>query len=250
MMRKLLYVIGVLSFAAIWSCVPASESAKRSADMRMYKPISYVNAAKSGPKLIVLPGKIKSNNATFTQKICANNIADFAEIELSRANFGVLERSDLGPMLCEIKRAFDMGDPSALKGFKRGKFKSTKWFIKFDILKVEHVASEKQGFSGDKLGRLFKKFIPGKEGQILGDALNSTKTDEACGVWIVGLRYKILDASTTEQVSSNYFEEQMEIGSKGSSMFGLSRRQAGGETLDSLVQRLVQQAVADIDRKK
>jgi len=246
-----LYVIGVLSFAAIWSCVPASESAKRSADMRMYKPISYVNAAKSGPKLIVLPGKIKSNNATFTQKISANNIADFAEIELSRANFGVLERSDLGPMLNEITLAVNMGNnPSALKRFKRGKFKSTKWFIKFDILKVEHVASEKQGFSGDKLGRLFKKFIPGKEGQILGDALNSTKTDEACGVWIVGLRYKILDASTTEQVSSNYFEEQMEIGSKGSYGMGLFRRQAGGVTLDSLVQRLVQQAVADIDRKK
>jgi hypothetical protein len=74
--------------------------------------------------------------------------------------------------------------------------------------------------------------------------------DEACGVWIVGLGYKILDASTTEQVNSNYFEQKMEIGSKGNSIFGFSNKKEGGVTLDSLVQRLVQQAVADIDRKK
>ena len=246
-----MYVIGVLSFAAIWSCVPASESAKRSADMKMYKPISYVNAAKRGPKVIVLPGEIKSNNATFTQKISANNIADFAEIELSRANFGVLERSDLGPMLNEITLAVNMGNnPSALKRFKRGKFKSTKWFIKFDILKVEHVASEKQGFDSKKFKNGFKKLIPDKLGRKFRKLLPDFKFDDAADIWIVGLGYKILDASTTEQVSSNYFEEQMEIGSKGSYGMGLFRRQAGGVTLDSLVQRLVQQAVADIDRKK
>jgi len=102
---------------------------------------------KGGPKVIVLPGKIKSNNAAFTQKISPNNIADFAEIELSRANFGVLERSDLGPMVNEISLAITMGDPNALKDLKR-KFKSTKWFIKFDILRVEHVASAKGGFHG------------------------------------------------------------------------------------------------------
>jgi len=250
MSRKFFYVISVLSFAVVSSCAPVSESAKRSADMKMHQPIAYVNAAKRGPKVIVLPGKIKSNNAAFTQKISPNNIADFAEIELSRANFGVLERSDLGPMVNEISLAITMGDPNALKRFKRGKFKSTKWFIKFDILRVEHVASAKGGFHGRKLGRFLKKYIPGKNGNLAGDLVKSCDTHEETGVWIVGLRYKILDASTTEQVSSNYFEQQMEIGSKGSSMFGLSSGQAAGETLDSLAQRLVQLAVADIDRQK
>jgi len=112
------------------------------------------------------------------------------------------------------------------------------------------VASEKQGFDSKKFKNGFKKLIPDKFGRKFRKLIPDFKLDEACGVWIVGLGYKILDASTTEQVNSNYFEQKMEIGSKGSSMFGLSRRQAGGETLDSLVQRLVQQAVADIDRKK
>jgi hypothetical protein len=38
------------------------------ADKAMYKPIEYTNAGKKGPVLVVIPGEIKSNNATFTQK--------------------------------------------------------------------------------------------------------------------------------------------------------------------------------------
>ena len=64
----------------------------------LYQPVEYVNASKKGPALVVIPGEIKSNNATFVQKFTANNIADFGEIELSSANFQVLERSNLGPV--------------------------------------------------------------------------------------------------------------------------------------------------------
>ena len=63
----------------------------------------YTNAAKKGPAVIVIPGEIKSNNATFLQKFTANNIADFGEIELSSANFQVLERSNLGPVAQRIR---------------------------------------------------------------------------------------------------------------------------------------------------
>jgi len=48
MSRKFFYVISVLSFAVVSSCAPVSESAKRSADMKMHQPIAYVNAAKRG----------------------------------------------------------------------------------------------------------------------------------------------------------------------------------------------------------
>src|SRR5689334_5132365 len=67
-----------------------SQKANEAADRAVYKPVEYSNASKAGPPLIVIPGEIKSNNATFTQKIGANNIADFAELELSKANFPVL----------------------------------------------------------------------------------------------------------------------------------------------------------------
>ena len=69
-----------------------SQKANAAADQAAYRPIAYTNANKQGPALIVLPGDIKSNNATFLQKFTANNIADFGELELSSANFQVLER--------------------------------------------------------------------------------------------------------------------------------------------------------------
>ena len=68
-----------------------SKSANDAADKSMYHDVTYTNAAKMGPPLIVLPGEVKSNNAGFAQKFGPNNIADFAELELSKANFQVLE---------------------------------------------------------------------------------------------------------------------------------------------------------------
>ena len=132
-----------------------SQKANAAADRAVYKPIEYTNAGKKGPALIVLPGEIKSNNATFTQKFTANNIADFAEIELSSANFQVLERSNLGPILNEFTLAYNLGDPEAARKFLRmGKLKSTKYVVKFDILKTEQVAAAQSGFDGRAVGNM------------------------------------------------------------------------------------------------
>src|SRR3977135_2543807 len=79
-----------------------SQKANASADTALYRPVEYTNGNKKGPALVVIPGEIKSNNATFLQKFTANNIADFGEIELSSANFQVLERSNLGPIQREL----------------------------------------------------------------------------------------------------------------------------------------------------
>ena len=65
----------------------------------------------------MIPGEIKSNNATFVQKFQSNNIADFAEIELTKANFQVLERSNLGPLLNEFTLAYNLGDPNKARGY-------------------------------------------------------------------------------------------------------------------------------------
>ena len=113
-----------------------SEKANQMADKAVYKPIEYVNAGKKGPALVVIPGEVKSNNATFTQKYGPNNIADYAELELGKANFKILERTDMGPLLNEFQLAYTMGDPQAArKLLQKGKFKTTKWVLKFDILK-------------------------------------------------------------------------------------------------------------------
>ena len=63
------------------------------------------------------------------------------------------------------------------------------------------------------------------------------------------VRFKIIDARTTQQVAQGYAEDKLEVGSTGTSVFGVSSRQAGGTTLDALVVKLVQKNVADIDQK-
>lgn len=226
-----------------------SQKANEAADRAVYKPIEYPNASKAGPPLIVIPGEIKSNNATFTQKFGANNIADFAEIELSKANFPVLERTNLGPLLNEFTLAYNLGDPEgAQKMLGRGKLKTTKWVVKFDILKTEQVAAAQKGFDGRSVGRIIGLF-GGTGAAVGGTAVGSVQTQDSSGVWIIGMRYKIMNAETTEQVAQGYTEEKMEVGTTGTSVLGVSSAQQGGVSLDTMVQRLIQKTVWEIDSK-
>ncbi|MEO7105629.1 MAG: hypothetical protein ABIZ09_04575, partial [Rhodoferax sp.] len=204
-----------------------------------------------GPALIVIPGEIKSNNATFVQRFLPNNIADFAELELSNANFPVLERADLGPMLNEISLAYNLGDTAtARKTMQIGKLKTTKWIVKFDILKAEQIAENKKGFDGRAVGGLLSLFGGGSlAGSAAGTVAGSVKTGDTTGVWLIGMRYKIMDANTTEQVAQGYKDLKMEVGATSSSVMGVSDSAKGGVGLDTMVQRLVQTLVWDIDAK-
>jgi hypothetical protein len=227
-----------------------SKRANEAADKAMYKDVEYENASKPGPKLIVIPGEIKSNNVSFTQQFGPNNIADFAELELSKANFQVLDRSDLGPMLNEIQLAYSAGDPDdAQKIMKKGKLKTTKWIVRFDILKAEPVAAQKNGFNGGVASSLIGIFGSSRASSVAGTVAGSVDTSGAASVWVIGMRYKILDATTTEQVATGYNELKMEVGAKSSSVAGISSAAQGGITLDTMVQRLVQRDVYDIDAK-
>jgi hypothetical protein len=224
-----------------------SEKANAQADQGMYKEIEYANKSKRGPALIVIPGEMKNSNASFMQKFTANNIADFAEIELSNANFPVLERANLGALMNEISVAYNLGEPAAArKTMQVGKLKTTKWIVKFDIMKAEHVASQNQGFNGQAIGGLLGRFTGGSTA---GTVVSNVQTSENTGIWLIGLRYKIIDANTTEQVATGYKELKQELGAKQQSIMGVSSGGSGGVGLDTMVQRLVQTAVWDIDSK-
>src|SRR6476469_440680 len=179
-----------------------SQRANDSADQALYAPVEYTNAKKRGPAVIVIPGEIKSNNATFLQKFTANNIADFGEVELASANFPVLERANLGPVLKEFELAYNLGDPDAARKFLRmGKLKSTKYVVKFDILKAEQIASAQQGFDGRTLGQMagilggFSGSRGGAQaGAVGGTAIGSVHSNEATSVWVIGMRYKVINA--------------------------------------------------------
>ena len=227
-----------------------SEKANAAADAAAYKEVEYKNIKKKGPALIVIPGEIKSSNASFTQKFSPNNIADFGELELSQANFTVLERANLGKLLNEVTLAFNLGDPKAArKALSPGKLKTTKWIVKFDILKAEQIAENQKGFDGRAIGGLISGLSGTRAGAATGGVVGSVQTRDSTGVWLVGMRYKIMNANTTEQVAQGYKELKMEVGATGSSVMGISQSAKGGVGLDTMIQRLVQTAVWDIDAK-
>jgi len=227
-----------------------SQKANAAADQAAYRPVEYMNRGTKGPALVVIPGEIKSNNATFTQRFLPNNIADFAELELSQANFTVLERSNLGNLLQEISLAYNLGDvDKARQTMQVGKLRSTKWVIKFDILKAEQIAENKQGFDGRAIGNIIGILGRSSGASAVGEATGSVQTREATGVWLIGMRYKIMDANTTEQVAQGYSELRMEVGATATSVLGVSQSAKGGVGLDTMVQRLVQTAVYEIDSK-
>lgn len=226
-----------------------SQRANEAADQAAYKPVEYVNKETRGPALVVIPGEIKSNNATFTQRFLPNNIADFAELELSQANFSVLERNNLGHLLQEISLAYNLGDVDrARKTMQVGKLKTTQWIVKFDILKAEQIAQANQGFDGRAIGGIIGLF-GGTGGAAAGRATASVQTRDDTGVWLIGMRYRIMDANTTEQVAQGYQELRMEVGSKQTSVLGVSQGAKGGVGLDTMIHRLVQTAVYEIDSK-
>jgi hypothetical protein len=137
-----------------------------------------------------------------------------------------------------------------------GKLKSTKYVVKFDILKTEQVAAAQSGFDGRTLGQMagllgaFSGSLGGaRAGAVGGTAVGSVQTSETTGVWVIGMRYKIINAETTEQVATGYTEEKMEVGAKSTSVLGVSEAQQGGVSLDTMVQRLVQKSVWEIDSK-
>ncbi len=253
-------ILTVLVFFSLTQlgCVPtstgtggaASQRANQVADNSMYQAVQYANANKKGPTLIVLPGKIKAASTNFLHRLSADNIADFAEIELSKANFNVLERESLGPMLRELQLAINMGNAGALQQFRRGRFKSTKWFVKFDILKAQETAAAGSAFDGGTLGSIVGDVVDGVAGSVIGKTVGSAETEEEARVWIIGLRYKIIDASTSEQVATNYIERKMETGQKAQGLLGMSGHAEQQVTIDTAIQALIQQAVIEIDRQK
>jgi len=255
MTKRTALFITLLAFVALAGCQSASQQANRQADQAMYQPVTYANAGKPGPQVVVIPGAVKSMNATFAQKYGPNNIADFAEIELGRDNFQVLERQDLGNMLQEIEVAANLGDAQTLKKFKRGKFQATNWLVRFDVLRAEPVANVEKKFDGSYLGGVVGGIVGHTTGSAglsiaTGAGTASIQTEETAGVWIVGMRYKVLDANTGEQKATGYFEDKMEVGTKGGAVMGVSERSTSGVTLDTLVQRLIQMCVSDIDKMK
>ena len=208
--------------------------------------------------LVVIPGEIKSSNATFLQKFTANNIADFGELELSNANFQVLERSNLGPVLRGVRARVQPGRPAGgaqVPGHGQAQEHEVH-------RQVRHPEDGAGGLRAAELRRHARSdrwracWAPSAAraaaraaGAVGGTALGSVHSGEATSVWVIGMRYKIINAETTEQLAQGYTEEKMEVGATSGGALGVNSSQQGGAGLDTMVQRLVQKSVWEIDSK-
>jgi len=90
-----------------------------------------------GAAIIVIPGEVKSNNATFSQRYVRITSLTTAELELSRRT-QVLDRANLGSVLREVELAYNLGDRRRAQTlFQKGALPNTRLIIKFDVPRRE-----------------------------------------------------------------------------------------------------------------
>lgn len=247
------------------------------------KDIEYTNATKQGGTVIVLPGEIKTSNAEFSGKYSADNIADFGEIELAKANFAVVGRKTLSAAASDLRLAYDTGDAEKAKA-NLAMVPETRWIIKFDVHKAEPVSETQKSFSGATAGKIFGFLLEGagavvpymsalsKSGAAVASASTSIggmvsnvaggvgknvaetagaaiHSSSSSSVWIVGIRYKVLDPTTTKQVATGYVEQKMEVQEVGASGLVSDSSTTNHAGMDGIIQRIVQMHVKEIDSK-
>lgn len=252
-----MFIILLLCATAVLAsgCAGTNKKAHEMAEAAVYKPIEYQNANKTGPAVAVLPGMFKTRSAAYVHKFCNNNICDFAELELSKANFTVLENANKQPLFEEIALAATMSDAEALQAFRKDSLGSARYFLRFDVIKAEPVAWEAKGGDGQVLGAILELGLTlATRGQYrsLGKSLNSAVSSIAAydynTTWHVALEYKVIDAETGAVVHSASVEEKHVAQDELTAALGISEKTTSMFTVDSLVQRLMQRAVADLDK--
>ncbi len=244
-----------MAAAVVSGCAGSNKKAHEMAEAAIYKPIEYQNANMTGPPIVVLPGMFKTRSAAYVHKYCNNSICDFAELELSKANFSVLENADQQPLFEEIALAATMSDAEALQTFRKSSLPTARYFMSFDVIKAEPIAWEAKGGDGQVLGAILELGLTlATRGQYrsLGKSLNSAVSSVAAydynTTWHVVLQYRVIDAETGAVVHTASVEEKQVAQDELTAALGISEKTTSSFTVDSLVQRLMQRAVADLDK--
>ena len=187
-----------------------SQKANASADQALYQPVEYTNVNKKGPALIVIPGEIKSNNATFLQKFTANNIADFGEIELSERQLPGARALESRPAAQRIRARLQPG--RSRRGAQVPAHGQAEDHQVHRQVRHPEDRAGRRGAAGlrrprarpdGRAARRLRRSRGGAQaGTVAGAGVGSVQTSESSGVWIIGMRYKIINAETTEQVAT------------------------------------------------
>ena len=240
----------LLSLFLLVGCGKSMQQARDLAAPNMYQDATYENAAQAGPSVIVVGGTLTSKTYEFLSQIKADNLREYGELELGKANFKVMEKNSLPNIYQEIAIAANLGDGSVAKRFSKHKITPPQWFVVFDIADV---SAQTLNFSyTDKNSAMFAGALMGSFlgsaslGQGVIGSINNAKEQRA---WNVTLRYRILDGVSGRQLHEGQFTEQATINRELTGFLGVDAAQAGGLTLGTVTQRLVQRAVADIDKQ-
>ena len=170
----------------------------------------------------------------------------------------MLERSNLGPLLNEFTLAYNLGDPDAARKFLgMGKLKSTKYVVKFDILKTEQVAAAQSGFDGRAIGQMagllgvFGGSRGGAQaGTVGGAGVGSVQTERIDRR--LDHRHALQDHQRRDHRAGRATatpRRRWRSARRRTSVLGVSQSQQGGVSLDTMVQRLIQKTVWEIDNK-
>jgi hypothetical protein len=231
-------------------CGKSMQQAHELAAPNLYHEATYENAAQPGPSVVVLPGNLSSETYEFLSQVKSDNLREYGELELGKANFKVLEKNSLANIYQEIAVAANLGDGSVAKRFSKHKITPPQWLVVFDIAKV-HAQTLAFSFT-DKNSAMFAGALMGSFlgsaslGQGVVGSINAAKEQR---VWDITLRYRILDGVSGQQLHEGCFTEQATINRELTGFLGVDAAQAGGLTLGTVTQRLVQKAVADIDKQ-
>jgi hypothetical protein len=132
-------------------------------------------------------------------------------------------------VLKEFELAYNLGDPDAARKFlKMGKLKTTKYVVKFDILKTSRSPPRSQASTAARWARWpacsarSRLARRARAGAVGGTAWAQCTRSEATSVWVIGMRYKIINAETTSR-SHRLHRGKMEVGASSS---GVARRVA------------------------
>ncbi len=252
-MKTLRHFAVLLVFALLLpSCKKATQTANEMADQSLYRPVEYRNAALPGPAIVVLPGSVSAGHILYRQKIKGENIADFGELEMSKAGFSVLDHENLAALVAEISLAAEMGDPQALKVFRKGKFAKARYLVRFDLTKAECVSRTNKAFDGVLLGAVAGGLLAGLTnsqglGTAAGSAIASIKSAEESSVWQMGMRYAVIDAATGQVAFTGDAEETVDVRRTLQGFMGSTQQTNSLLPLEAVTLRMVQQCVQRID---
>ncbi len=254
-MRKWVLTWGMVVVAS-WlavGCVKTAERAAELSEQNLYQGVVYANAAKKGPKVLVVPGIAGSGYYEFACAVTPDKLCDYAELEFGKANFPVLDRSSLKERLQEIALAVNMSDSTALRNAVADVTDKADWLVRVSVvdatpqtLDCHFTDKQSSAMAGALMGSML--FGGGSGAQAGAAVIGSINSVEENRKWTVDLAYEVIDPQTGAVVHQGQLKDVTTLLHEIKGFLGVDNAEKSGKRFDALVQKLVQQAVQDMDK--